>query len=219
MLTILILLTQFIISLHANENITMIQKLVKTLYHTTNQEYTANKKKIDNFILSIKLNNNDDLKYLQNIKNDFLIISIYFKNIEGTTIALNIGAEINYQYKLSPLTISIINNDLETIKKLIDYGININKIDETGHPPIFWAIYLNNEVIFKFLAEKGADLSFTLKNGKTPLQAAVEIENINLIKLLLKKNTYITDNYKKEINNLKNKNIRNIFNKHKKNLY
>ncbi|AYE36271.1 hypothetical protein DB313_02045 [Borrelia turcica IST7] len=215
MLTIFMLLTQFIVPLHANENTTIIQTLSKTLYNTTNQEHTVNKEKLDNFVSSINLNNNDTLKYLQTIKNDFLITSVYFKNIEGTIIALSIGAEINYQYKLSPLSISIINNDLETTKTLIDYGININKIDETEHPSIFWAIYLNNEGIFNLLAEKGADLSFTLKNGKTPLQAAIEIENTNLIELLLKKNTYITDNYKKEIKNIKNKNIRNIFKKYK----
>ena len=36
MLTIFMLLTQFIVSLNANENTTIIQTLSKTLYHTTN---------------------------------------------------------------------------------------------------------------------------------------------------------------------------------------
>ncbi|WKC57956.1 ankyrin repeat domain-containing protein [Borrelia sp. P9F1] len=211
MLTALILLTQIVVHLSANGNAAIIQSLAKTLHHPSNQDYATRKETLDSFVSSINLNKDSVLKYLRTIKNDFLITSVYFKNIEGTMIALTIGAEINYQYKISPLSISIINNDLKTTKILIDYGININKIDETEHPPIFWAIYLNNEEIFNFLKEKGADLSFTLKSGKTPMQAAVEVENTKLIELLLKSNTYVTDSYKKEIKNLKN--TRNIFKK------
>ncbi|UGQ17195.1 ankyrin repeat domain-containing protein [Borrelia sp. RT1S] len=213
MLIAFILLTQVVVSLNANENTRIMQSLVKTLHHTSSQNYTDRKETLDSFVSSIDLHNTSILKYLRTIKNDFLIASVYFKNIEGTIIALTIGAEINYQYKISPLSISIINNDLETTKILIDYGININKIDETEHPSIFWAIYSNNEKIFNFLTEKGADLSLTLKSGKTPMQAAVETENTKLIEILLKKNTYIADAYKRKIKNLKNKNIKNIFKK------
>ncbi|AHH03382.1 Hypothetical protein BHY_0431 [Borrelia nietonii YOR] len=211
----ILLLTQLITLLNANENIKLIKELSKTIYNPSNKEYETNKKKLNSFIESIDLNNNNILKELQKIKNDFLITSVYFQNIKGTLIALNLSAEINFQHKISPLSISIINNDFNTTKTLIDYGIKINIIDETEYPSIFWAIYLNNETMFNLLKEKGADLSLTLKNGKTPMQAAIEIENTDLIELLLKKNAYIKDEYKKEIKNLKNKNIRNIFKKYK----
>ncbi|WP_421622766.1 ankyrin repeat domain-containing protein [Borrelia sp. MN22-0132] len=211
----ILLLTQFITFLNANEHTKIIKELSKTIYNLSNKEYEIDKAKLDNFIESIDLNNTNILKELQKIKNDFLITSVYFQNIKGTLIALNLSAEINFKYKISPLSISIINNDFQTTKTLIDYGIKINQIDETEYPPIFWAIYLNNEKIFNLLKEKGADLSLTLKNGKTPIQAAIEIENINLIELLLKKNAYIKDKYKKEIKNLKNRNIKNILKKYK----
>ncbi|AHH13897.1 ankyrin repeat domain-containing protein [Borrelia hermsii] len=211
----ILLLTQLITLLNANENIKLIKELSKTIYNPSNKEYETNKKKLNSFIESIDLNNNNILKELQKIKNDLLITSVYFQNIKGTLIALNLSAEINFQHKISPLSISIINNDFNTTKTLIDYGIKINRIDETEYPSIFWAIYLNNETMFDLLKEKGADLSLTLKNGKTPMQAAIEIENTDLIELLLKKNAYIKDEYKKEIKNLKNKNIRNIFKKYK----
>ncbi|AHH12418.1 Hypothetical protein BHO_0075400 [Borrelia hermsii YBT] len=211
----ILLLTQLITFLNANENTKIIKELSKTIYNPNNKEYETNKEKLDSFIESIDLNNNNILKELQKIKNDLLITSVYFQNIKGTLIALNISAEINFQHKISPLSISIINNDFNTTKTLIDYGIKINRIDETEYPSVFWAIYLNNETMFNLLKEKGADLSLTLKNGKTPMQAAIEIENTDLIELLLKKNAYIKDKYKKEIKNLKNKNIRNIFKKYK----
>ncbi|AGT27382.1 ankyrin repeat domain-containing protein [Borrelia miyamotoi] len=212
---LILLFTQFIMSLNADENIKIIKELSKTIYYLNNKEYTTNKEKLDNFVKSINLNDSNILKELHKIKNEFLITSVYFKNTKGTLIALNLSAEINFQYKISPLSISIINNDFKTTKILIDYGININRIDETKYPSIFWAIYLNNEKIFNFLKDKGADLSFTLKNGKTPIQAAIEIENIVLIELLLKKNAYIKDEYKKEMKNLKNKNITNILKNYK----
>ncbi|AWG42777.1 hypothetical protein CR532_02040 [Candidatus Borreliella tachyglossi] len=215
MTIILILLTQFTVSLNANADTAIIKELTKTLYTPCDKEYETNKEKLDNFVESISLNNNNTLKALQKIKNDFLITSVYFKNIKGTLMALNIGAEINFKYKISPLSFSIINNDLETIKILIDYGISINRIDDSEHPSLFWAIYLNNKEIFNFLKENGADLSFTLKDGKTPIQAAIEIENIDLIELLLKNNIYIKDEYRKEIKSLKNKNIRSILQKYK----
>ncbi|AHH06465.1 Hypothetical protein BCD_0399 [Borrelia crocidurae DOU] len=211
----IILLTQFITSLNANETIKTIKELSKTVYNFNNQEYTINKEKLDKLIELIDINNKNILQELQKIKNEFLITSIYFQNIKGTLIAINLAAQINFRYKVSPLSIAIINNDFKTTKILIDYGIKINNIDETKHSPIFWAIYLNNEKIFNLLKEQGADLSLTLKNGKTPIQAAIEIENINLIELLLKKNVYISDEYKKEIKNLKNQNIINIFKKYK----
>ncbi|AHH08372.1 Hypothetical protein BAN_0075400 [Borrelia anserina BA2] len=93
--------------------------------------------------------------------------------------------------------------------------MQINKIDETEHSSIFWAIYLSNKKIFNLLKEKGADLSLTLNNGKTPIQAAIETENADLIELLLKQNVYIKDEYKKEVKNLKNKKIKNLLKKYK----
>ncbi|WP_024653874.1 ankyrin repeat domain-containing protein [Borrelia persica] len=212
---LILLLTQLIIPLNANEDIKIIEELSKTVYNFNNQEYETNKEKLEKFIESIDLYNKNIVQKLQKIKNEFFITSVYFQNIKGTIIALSLSAEINFQYKISPLSIAIINNDFKTTKILIDYGIKINKTDETKYSSIFWAIYLNNEKIFNLLKEKGADLSFTLKNGKTPIQAAIETENINFIELLLKKNVYIKDEYKKEIKKLKNKKIINILKKHK----
>ncbi|BCR21830.1 ankyrin repeat domain-containing protein [Borrelia sp. HM] len=212
---LILIFIQYVMSLNADETTSIIKNLSKTIYNLNDQEYEQNKEKLDNFIDSIDLKNNEILKKLQKIKNDFLITSVYFQNIKGTLIALTLSAEINSQYRISPLSIAIINNDFTTIKILVDYGININRIDETEYPSIFWAIYINNEKIFNFLTDKGADLSLTLKNGKTPVQAAIEIENMNLIELLLKKNVYIKDEYKKEINNLENKSIKNIIKKYK----
>ncbi|PRR00099.1 hypothetical protein CV681_01990 [Borreliella burgdorferi] len=210
----LLLLLQTIMNLNSiNTNIStsIVKELQKNLYVFNSKEYQKDKNTLNEFINSININDKEILQSLEKIKNELFIISVFFNNKKGILIALNLGAEINFKYKISPISISIINNEFEITKILIDYGISLNQIDDTGYSPIFWAIYTNNEKIFEFLKESGADLSFTLKNRKTPMQAAIETENIKLIKSLEKKKIYIDNNFKKELKKLKNKEIVRIF--------
>ncbi|AIK18701.1 ankyrin repeat domain-containing protein [Borreliella afzelii] len=196
---ILLLLLQIIMNLNSTNTDTstsIVKELQKKLFAFNSTEYQNNKNTLNKFINSININDKKTLQNLEKIKNDLFIISVFFSNKKGVLIALNLGAEINFNHKISPISISIINNEFEIIKILVDYGISLNQIDDTEHSPIFWAIYANNEKVFEFLKESGADLSFTLKNRKTPMQAAIETENIKLIKSLEKKKVYIDNNYK-----------------------
>ncbi|QUG73067.1 ankyrin repeat domain-containing protein [Borreliella afzelii] len=196
---ILLLLLQIIMNLNSTNTDTstsIVKELQKNLFAFNSTEYQNNKDTLNKFINSININDKKTLQNLEKIKNDLFIISVFFSNKKGVLIALNLGAEINFNHKISPISISIINNEFEIIKILVDYGISLNQIDDTEHSPIFWAIYANNEKVFEFLKESGADLSFALKNRKTPMQAAIETENIKLIKSLEKKKVYIDDNYK-----------------------
>ncbi|AJA90220.1 ankyrin [Borreliella chilensis] len=215
-LIILLLLLQIIANLNSTKTDTIdsiVKELQKNLYTFNSKEYQSNKDTLNNFINSININDKKTLQNLGKIKNALFITSAFLNNKKGVLIALNLGAEINFKYKISPISISIINNEFEIIKILVDYGINLNQIDETGHSPIFWAIYTNNEKAFEFLKESGADLSSTLENRKTPMQAAIETENIKLIKSLAKKKIYIDDKYIKELKTLKNKEITRILTK------
>lgn len=196
---ILLLLLQIIMNLNSTNTDTstsIVKELQKKLFAFNSTEYQNNKDTLNKFINSININDKKTLQNLEKIKNDLFIISVFFSNKKGVLIALNLGAEINFNHKISPISISIINNEFEIIKILVDYGISLNQIDDTEHSPIFWAIYANNEKVFEFLKESGADLSFALKNRKTPMQAAIETENIKLIRSLEKKKVYIDNNYK-----------------------
>ncbi|WNY62857.1 ankyrin repeat domain-containing protein [Borreliella carolinensis] len=207
---ILLLLLQIIMNLNStniNTSTSIVKELQKNLYVFNSKEYQKDKDTLNEFINSININDKEILQGLEKVKNELFIISVFFNNKKGVLIALNLGAKINFKYNISPISISIINNEFEIIKILVDYGISLNQIDDTGYSPIFWAIYTNNEKVFEFLKESGADLSSTLKNRKTPMQAAIETENIKLIKYLEKKKIYIDDNYKKELKTLKNKEI------------
>ncbi len=194
---ILLLLLQIIMNLNSTNTDTstsIVKELQKNLFAFNSIEYQNNKDTLNKFTNSININDKKTLQNLEKIKNDLFIISVFFSNKKGVLIALNLGAEINFNHKISPISISIINNEFEIIKILVDYGISLNQIDDTEHSPIFWAIYANNEKVFEFLKESGADLSFALKNRKTPMQAAIETENIKLIKSLEKKKVYIDNN-------------------------
>ncbi|WKC90784.1 ankyrin repeat domain-containing protein [Borreliella carolinensis] len=206
----LLLLLQIIMNLNSiniNTRTSIVKELQKNLYVFNSKEYQKDKDTLNEFINSININDKEILQGLEKVKNELFIISVFFSNKRGVLIALNLGAKINFKYKISPISISIINNEFEIIKILVDYGISLNQIDDTSYSPIFWAIYTNNEKVFEFLKASGADLSSTLKNRKTPMQAAIETENIKLIKYLEKKKIYIDDNYKKELKTLKNKEI------------
>ncbi|WPM05915.1 ankyrin repeat domain-containing protein [Borreliella sinica] len=202
----LLLLFTIIINLNSKNAYTgasIIKELQKNLYAFNSKEYKNDKDTLNKFINSINIYDKKTLQNLEKIKNDLFITSVFFSNKKGVLIALNLGADINYKHKISPISISIVNNEFEIIRILVDYGIRLNQIDDTDHSPIFWAIYTNNEKIFEFLKESGSDLSFTLENRKTPMQAAIKTENIKLIEYLEKKKIYIDDNYKKELNTLK----------------
>ncbi|WKC88072.1 ankyrin repeat domain-containing protein [Borreliella japonica] len=204
---LLLQITMNLNSTNTNTSVSIVKELQKNLYAFNSKDYQNNKNTLNKFINSININDKKTLQNLEKIKNDLFIISVFFNNKKGVLIALNLGAEINFKHKISPISISIINNEFEIVKILIDYGIKLNQIDDTGHSPIFWAIYTSNEKIFEFLKESGADLSSTLENRKTPMQAAIKTENIKLIESLGKKKIYIDDNYKKELKTLKNKEI------------
>ncbi|MCD2415282.1 ankyrin repeat domain-containing protein, partial [Borreliella burgdorferi] len=152
----LLLLLQTIMNLNSiNTNIStsIVKELQKNLYVFNSKEYQKDKDTLNEFINSININDKEILQSLEKIKNELFIISVFFNNKKGILIALNLGAEINFKYKISPISISIINNEFEITKILIDYGISLNQIDDTGYSPIFWAIYTNNEKIFEFLKE------------------------------------------------------------------
>jgi ankyrin repeat protein len=70
---------------------------------------------------------------------------------------------------------------IERITKLIDKATNLNVIiDSTKYgkvSPLMAAIYENNYGIVELLINKGADVNYENKNGKTPLLAAIDNSN------------------------------------------
>lgn len=76
-----------------------------------------------------------------------------------------------YSFDVTPLFVAISKGDVVTVKKFIEYGIDVNET-KNGVTPLMIAVRYNNAEIAKFLIEKGADVDAKDLNGRTALQLA-----------------------------------------------
>ena len=72
-----------------------------------------------------------------------------------------------------PLFVAISKGDIATVKKFVEYGMDVNET-LNGMTPLMFAVRFNNPEIAKFLIEKGADVSRKNNNGYTALRLAEE---------------------------------------------
>ena len=75
----------------------------------------------------------------------------------------------------TPLVVAISKGEIETVKKLIEYGTNVNK-KFNGMTPLMYAARYNKVEIIKYLLVKGADLNIKDSQGFTALKHA-ELSN------------------------------------------
>jgi len=82
---------------------------------------------------------------------------------------------------------SIGGGDVEAAQLLLDAGVEIGQ-ESQGTTVVHWAVRRGQPDLVRFLAEKGADLDAVGykfdRNGQTPLQAAREAEDGDMVKLL-----------------------------------
>lgn len=97
--------------------------------------------------------------------------------------------DVAQSYDRSPLNVAISQGDIETVNRFINYGADLNKI-ENGMSPLMTAARYNKVEIIKLLISKGAVLSIENKRGYTALKYA-EVskakEAVVLLKSILEK--------------------------------
>lgn len=79
--------------------------------------------------------------------------------IINIVIFLNVLSITSYASILDrSLRNAIFNNKIQNVKKLVESGINLNKIDKLGYPPIAYVLHnsFDNVDMFKYLVSKGA---------------------------------------------------------------
>lgn len=87
-------------------------------------------------------------------------------------------------YVGTPLNVAISKGDLETVKKFIEYGADVNQISEDLTPLMIAALYNKHEII-KILLANGANPKAKNEKGYTALkyaQASNASEAIALLK-------------------------------------
>ncbi|GAA4268148.1 ankyrin repeat domain-containing protein [Hyunsoonleella aestuarii] len=84
-------------------------------------------------------------------------------------------AVTNYEttayFKVSPFCVSIAKGDIDTVKKLINLGADINE-RSNGMTPVMYAAKFNRADILELLISKGAKLKAKSDKGMTALKYA-----------------------------------------------
>jgi uncharacterized protein len=84
----------------------------------------------------------------------------------------------------SPLDIAISKGDIESVKKFIEYGVDVNELSN-GLSPLMLAARYNKVEIMKILIANGALINAKNENGLTALKYA-ELSNAKEAFLFLK---------------------------------
>ena len=79
---------------------------------------------------------------------------------------------------LAALTFAAREGDIESARKLLDAGADINQATEYGWTPLLTAVNNRNYRLAMLLLERGADVNRANKGGWTPLYLAVDNRNI-----------------------------------------
>ena len=91
------------------------------------------------------------------------------------------------QSDLLPLHWAVIDNDISTVKKIIQIGGDVNQRTKNGWSPLHWAAAKNGDLAMtKALLEMKADVRARDKDGWTPLHwAAAKSKNPAIVEALL----------------------------------
>ena len=84
---------------------------------------------------------------------------------------------------VSPLCIAISKGDLEGIKKLVEYGNDVNE-KSNGMTPLMFAARYNKVEILKFLVSKGAKINEKDSKGFTALKYAEQSNAFDAVQYL-----------------------------------
>ena len=107
---------------------------------------------------------------------------------EAVQELLKRGAKINYDSLLNPILIAIEMDEINVVKKFLEFGENINKTNISGTTPLSMAVQHKRITIIDMLLETGADINKANNNGMTPFFWAITKENNSgVINKLLKK--------------------------------
>ena len=79
---------------------------------------------------------------------------------------------------LTALTFAAREGDLDSAKKLLDAGADVNQATEYGWTPLLTAVNNRNYRLAQLLIDRGADVNKPNKGGWTPLYLAVDNRNI-----------------------------------------
>jgi ankyrin repeat protein len=148
----------------------------------------------------------------------FLIAHFDIPGVEQCIdLLIKSGINVNEKNKngKTPLMEAGVFGNLTLVKELIKSGANLQENDNNENNTLLNVVFMQVQESYKkkkaeiisLLISNGCDINCLDKNGSTPLIIAVENENVEIVKVLLKLGA------KKQINNNKGENVFTIVNK------
>ena len=110
------------------------------------------------------------------MKKTVIYLGLALVTFANVSMASNHKASVKEQneysvYFVSPLNVAISKGDIETVKKFIEYGADVNQISE-DMTPLMIAARSNKAEIMKILLENGARPNEKNERGYTALKYA-----------------------------------------------
>jgi len=124
--------------------------------------------------------------------NEAFLKAVYAKNIALMEKLLKDGADINVTEKnglSTPLSIAAGNGDLEVVSFLLSKGANPQGVQALPNFPIYLAISKNHPTVVNKFLDVGIspNYAWTDRNGGTLLITAVQLGNLDIVKLLIQR--------------------------------
>lgn len=120
-----------------------------------------------------------------------------FAAIEGNNVSyisslikdkVNLMGIFDEESTYGPLWYAIMNNKLDIVKLLVEYGLPIEpKSDYEGYSSLELAIESNNKDILDYLIKEGANINFVNINERTLLDEAIRMNNYEMVEYLISK--------------------------------
>lgn len=120
------------------------------------------------------------------MKKTIIILGLALVGLTTTAGASNvstISTSTGIVYGNSPLCNAILKGDLATVKKFVEYGADVNEMNN-GLTPLMMAARYNRVDIIKYLLEKGADKQIKDVRGNTALQYAENSKSVEALEFL-----------------------------------
>jgi len=110
------------------------------------------------------------------MKKTIIYLGLALVAFTNVTMASNVETTPKFELvkefrSITPLGTAISKGDVETARKFIEYGANINE-KSNGMTPLMIAARYNNVEIIKMLLDKGADVKAKCEKGFTALKYA-----------------------------------------------